>query len=434
MIHWSDNSHSEYQTAIQRTAELAHDAEARRLCQAHGLQILNLAWEDTARFEGSSAGPNISDLTIQVQHKAPRDSGYSLSCMPVIRTPNFADISADVPIDRFFLLTGNEKGRPVKKVPLRDVLADLRQYLSEPESWPGEIKSLLCERDTHLLAGAQACFLPIPQSGKAQFNPVLFNYQSVPEAPAVLTLLATREGVSVTVIDNERDAFEAGDTWGQRLFFNTNGERASLTGERVSDFVADAENAPAGAAEKPDTTGFNLVLLIQVPLKTPDLPQWSYMFCCEEPLPMCMSSAVEEAVIGHGEVEGPFTEIDDHAIERDERFPIRVTVQFYQATSNGVVNEADIARIAAQIDRVYSEADYVGSLVTEGPTNRPTEHQGPRQQPPHWWEGFWRNYEAQTGHTRAQAMARLKRLHPGLDWDQQQQLRQALDDADQYES
>lgn len=69
----------------------------------------------------------------------------------------------------------------------------------------------------------------------------------------------------------------------------------------------------------------------------------------------------------------PFAEIAGLDIERDERFPVRVTVQFYQATSNGVVTDADIAKLRAQIDRVYDDASYVGSLVTEGHTGRPTE-------------------------------------------------------------
>ena len=93
-------------------------------------------------------------------------------------------------------------------------------------------------------------------------------------------------------------------------------------------------------------------------------------------------SDVEEAVIGHGAVEGPFTEIDGVEIERDPDYPIRVTVQFYKATSNGVVSEADITAIRDQIDRVYADADYVGSLVVDGPSDRPTEHDGPKQEPP----------------------------------------------------
>jgi hypothetical protein len=82
------------------------------------------------------------------------------------------------------------------------------------------------------------------------------------------------------------------------------------------------------------------------------------------------TSDVENAVIGHGELEGPFTEIDNLSIERDERFPVRVTVQFYKATSNGVVSEADLQAIKKQIDRVYAQSDYVGSLVTQGETGR----------------------------------------------------------------
>lgn len=51
------------------------------------------------------------------------------------------------------------------------------------------------------------------------------------------------------------------------------------------------------------------------------------------------------------------------------------------ATSNGVVSEADMTQIAAQIKRVYDEADYVGSLVSEGETGRPTEHHGSKVEP-----------------------------------------------------
>ncbi|MFS8809436.1 hypothetical protein NW814_02690 [Synechococcus sp. R65.1] len=85
-------------------------------------------------------------------------------------------------------------------------------------------------------------------------------------------------------------------------------------------------------------------------------------------------SNVEAAVIGHGEVEGPFTEINNLDIERDPRFPIRVTIQFYKATDNGVVSAEDMAQIHHQIARVYREADSVGSLAIQPETGRPTEY------------------------------------------------------------
>ena len=121
-------------------------------------------------------------------------------------------------------------------------------------------------------------------------------------------------------------------------------------------------------------------------------------------------SDVENAVIGHGDLEGPFTEIDNLAIERDPRFPVRVTVQFYKATSNGVVSKADMRAIKEQIDRVYSLSDSVGSLVTGGRTGRVTEYDGMKVQPPGWWNEFWRRHEQNTGDTRWEAIAKLRAL------------------------
>jgi hypothetical protein len=390
-----------YQQVIERTQNMVTDPVARRLAAAMSLNILNVTWEDTGRFYNSAVGPNISDMTIQVQQQDPATGRYQLYLMPVIRHPNFEDLSADIPLDNFFLLVGNEKGGDLQRVALEDVLTDLRRYLHNPDSWPGRAQSLLApERDSHVLVSAQACFLPIPQEGTATFNPVLFNYQSRPDDPAVLTILATREGTSVTIIDNQRDAFEAGQTWGQRLFFNKNGERASFTGQRLSDFQSEQTSDPVSTRPGDDTTvedqdGLNMVLLIQVPLKQrepmvyPSPMEDMVFLAAPEMEQMRGTSDVEEAVIGHGEVEGPFTEIDNVPIERDPDYPIRVTVQFYKATSNGVVSEADVAEIRQQIDRVYDDADYVGSLVVDGPSDRPTEHDGPKEEPPEWWEQFW---------------------------------------------
>jgi len=121
-------------------------------------------------------------------------------------------------------------------------------------------------------------------------------------------------------------------------------------------------------------------------------------------------------VIGHGDVEGPFTEIGGLAIERDERFPIRVTVQFYKATSNGIVSELDVQEIAEQIQRVYDDAAYVGSLVVEGDTGRPTEYKGPKDEPPGWWDAFWQRFESNTGLTRQEAIDLWSRLKMNAGW------------------
>src|SRR3990170_3337678 len=113
---------------------------------------------------------------------------------------------------------------------------------------------------------------------------------------------------------------------------------------------------------------------------------------------------VEAAAIGHGRVDGPFTEIDGLAIRRDGRFPTRVTVQFYKATSDGIVTEEDMQAIADQIDRVYEDGDYVGSLVVDGPSDRPTEYDGEKAEPEGWWNAFWKRFEDNIGLDRNEAM------------------------------
>lgn len=417
----SIKDYNEYGSVIERTKSMVRDPEASALAAERGLQILDITWEDTGRYDNSSVGPNISDMTIQVEHRDPRSGEAQLHLMPVIRYPNFSDLTADVPMQRLSVLTGNEKGKEIEPVLLAEVLEDLRSYLSEPDSWTGREQSLLAERDSHVLVSAQAAFLPIPENGEATFNPVLFNYQSYPGDPAVLTILATREGTSATVIDNQRDGFDAGRTWGQRLFFNQNRERASLTGKRISDFrteQSEGDTTTLPPVEVSEEEGLNMVMLIQVPLKQKSSFMDFGVAANSELMeaasaPMALSRAgsdVEAAVIGHGPVEGPFTEIDDLAIERDPNFPIRVTVQFYKATSNGIVSKADLAEIDEQIKRIYDDADYVGSLVTDGRTRRPTEYDGEHQEPEDWWEKFWEHSKNRQGLDGEAARDLLRRL------------------------
>ncbi|ESA34695.1 hypothetical protein N836_14850 [Leptolyngbya sp. Heron Island J] len=411
----------DYRQVIERTRSMIHDQPSQTLADRWGLDILDVTWEDTGRYDNSAVGPNISDMTIQIQQQDPDTGDYSLHLMPVIRYPNFADLTGDVPIDQFYVLTGNEQGNELERVSLKEVLGDLRDYLSEPGSWAGSETSLLADRDSHVLVSAQAAFLPIPQGNEATFNPVLFNYQSYPGDPAVLTLLVTREGTSVTVIDNQRDGFSAGRTWGQRLFFNKNGERASLTGQRLSDFQSDASDVSQpseqqSANPEAESAGLNMVMLIQVPLKQkqpflPAAPMADAVMLESAAIDSVQyRSNVEAAVIGHGEVEGPFTEIDNLDIERDPDFPVRVTVQFYKATSNGVVSADDMREIHEQIQKVYDNADYVGSLVLDGRQDRPTEYDGEHTQPDDWWERFWEHSRERLGMSEEEARELLERL------------------------
>jgi hypothetical protein len=410
----SRSTGSPYAEAIRRTAAMVHDRSAAALAARSGLQIVNLTWEDTGRYKGSAVGPNISDMTIQVAGPMDDFERRSITCMPVLRFPNFSDRTCDLSPSDFTLLVGNHKGRPLKRTSLREVLRRPTRYLTIPGSWKSAVTTLLAERDQKVLVSAQACFLPVPKQGLAEFNPVLFNYQSRRGDPAVLTILATREGTSITVIDNARDAWVEGHRWGQRLFHNQNGKRCSLTGQRLSDYQLQGDEYQSVSASAAGEGGMNMVLLIQVPLKQREEMRTQNELGSIKKLSetgFSRSNAdIEAAVIGHGKVEGPFTEIDNLSIQRDPRYPVRVTVQFYQATSNGVVGPSDMHRIAQQLERVYGQSGCVGSLVTDGTTGRITEYDGPKVEPDDWWEVFWKRYTADTGISREEAVRRLQQL------------------------
>ncbi|MFO0627475.1 MAG: hypothetical protein U0325_17840 [Polyangiales bacterium] len=420
----------EHEAVVARVAGMVRDASVVRLARGHGLHVVNVMWEDCARYLGSSVGPNISDLSLQVQHARGGDGRLAATLLPVLRPPNFRDRTGDIALDRLFVLAGNHAGAPLELVSLRELLGDLRRFLSNPTSWAGDARSLLAPDEMPALVSAQACFLPVPKGGVATFNPVLFNYQSRPGDPAVLCVLATPEGTSATVVDNARDAFAPGQTWGQRLYVNVQGQRASLTGRRRSEVAPTGGDAPGGALPggAVEVGGVNVVLLVQVPLRQRARRGDDVTFGAVDTMEMergiSAGPDLEDAVIGHGELEGPFREIDGLAIERDPRFPVRVTVQFYKATSTGVVSRGEMIELAETLARVYDDAEATGSLVLDGPrANQPGVG---ASEPPGWWDDFWDRFERDTGTSRVEAVAGLRGHVVVGAWTTEWELRRAL--------
>ncbi len=372
-----------FNQTINRVTSMPQDRELRNRARTLGLDVVNVLWEDTARAAGSSLGPNISDVTLQVHEELPNGRTRQ-HLLPVIRFPNFTDTTADIPADNLWVRAGNhQRSGALEAVPLTEVLQNMRSYLTNPRSLRGP-DDFLAERDTHFLVSAQHVFLPITQEGKVEFNPVIFNYQSSPGDPAVLVLLVTREGTSIQVVENRRGqgATRGG---GQPLFFNNAGQRTLFTAERrsaVEDRIETqgvVEPGDVGALEE----GADMMLIVQIPLKhrgrgaLPGL----VMESAPPPAPTrarrsapMETSDVEEAVLGHGEDLGPFIEMNNLRLERDDRFPVRVTVQFYRATSNGIISNADLDAVQESIRMVYDNADFVGSLVVpERHRHRPTD-------------------------------------------------------------
>jgi hypothetical protein len=421
--------------AIRLVERMPESERMQARAARHGLSVVNVLWEDTGRFEGSSVGPNISDVTLQLREPVDAEGKrFRQRLLPVLRYPNFSDKTADIAAEKLWVKVGNQSaGAQLVSVPLTEVLSNLREYVSNPESIKGS-GDFSAPRDSHMLVSAQHVFVPIPQTGKIEFTPVIFNYQSSRRSPAVLTLLVTRQGTSVVAIEN--DGTDAITDWesgmsGQQLFFNHKGQKTTLTAERKSDVKARVEAGLATAQDEGALEeGADMMLIIQVPLKVrAPRRDWGYgtlggmgsgaggyglgiggLGGGPSPAKSSSSSAplaemkskgagvgmgeagddrgrrsdVEQAVLGHGDDLGEFNEGHGLRMERDPRFPVRVTVQFYKATSNGVVSDADLVAAKRQIDRVYAKGDYVGSLVVpEGQRHRPTDwHLGHTQPVP----------------------------------------------------
>ena len=409
---------------VSRVEQLPDNDLMQTRAARHGLELLDLTWEDTGRDYGSSGGPNISDVTLQMRE--PLDATgtrFRTHLLPVLRAPNFTDKTADIAAAKLWVKVGNQSsGAQLVSVPLSEVLANLREYVSDPDSILGS-GNFSAPRDSHFLVSAQHVFVPIAERGAVEFTPVIFNYQSSARHPAVLTLLVTRQGTSAVVLENAGPDAVAG---GQQVYFNNKGQKTTLTAERRSTVAARIE---AGAATEQDTgaldEGADMMWIVQVPLKVrrsagsygyngdsfsddfgagvgsvgpstagpaPAAKSASSAFESQAAPPTMQSgrretrarSDVERAVLGHGDDLGDVSEGHGLKFERDPKFPVRVTVQFYKATSNGVIDVADFAAAKAQINKVYAQADYVGSLVVaEGDRSRPTDwHLGKTQPVP----------------------------------------------------
>ena len=356
------------QTCADIVCKMPSNTATCRLASKVGLHIETVSWEDNVRDKDSCWGPCISDMTLSVDK---RD-------MPLIKnTSNFDDETWDVEIEKIPLLVGNEDGSMLRTVTLKEYLGNFRDYLHAPSKWPGSSKSLLApEKDQHVICSAQTCFLPIPASGEAKFNVAIMNYESRSKDPAVLAIVASANGTSAQVLDSSEEL---------HLYHNNNGQRASYIGQRLSEFRLEtgseqACDAPMTASEKSQ----NMLLIIQVPLKQKQMMRLGSgeldleaikMMPKKKGLPVNRSRGavdVEAAIIKVGGDEGPFDEIKGIEIERDVTFPIRVTMQYYKATSNGEVNTEVLQGIADELQGARKWAVAISSLVTET-TDRTTE-------------------------------------------------------------
>ena len=407
-----------------------------------------MSWEDTGRYKGSCWGPNITDATLAVYKTG---SGTCSSRLPMIRYPNFVDVTCDVPIENFQVTVGNETDEgSLKRIGLQEYLKNIGDYVRTKSGV--RVPSMWCEaKDAAVLTLAQFCILPLAE-GTVEFNVQLYNYQSGVTSPAVLVLVCSQKGTSAQTVTNGTTA----------LFFNTAGKAANYVAERLKDERKRLGKKLDAPMDK-DEGERNCLFIFQIPLKvkrpTPkykggyggkkkgsggkkkasdsecdeeeveededdskdvtvdqalDSMSPQMMELCSQEL-VCQSSmfeqlecsldatesrpsavtqawrklkaglkprGIERAMLSVGKSHGPFEGVKDFTIERDTRFPIRCTFQYYMVTDSQTIPEAVWTEMKESIDRVYSRGTAKGSLVTEINTGRTTEWDAAGQHTP----------------------------------------------------
>ncbi len=351
---------------LTRVKELVSDPLSQSFARENGLTIQNVSWEDAARYKGSCWGPNISDMTLQVQDQ--RGNNHRL---PVIRKENFFDTTSDASLDNFTVMVGNEtEDGKTATISLKEYLQNISQYITN-----GKINgSLLAERDEKgIIHSVQTCFLPA-ETGEVEFNVALFNYQSYAKNPAVLAIVVSSKGTSAQIIDGGRE--------GQKLYFNKAGKQCNYLAERLKEVRESQGRSLEGPLTEEEIERKKL-LIIQIPLRVKTV-----RFCVGDSVDgidgYCTArgagkprglKGLDDAQIRIGAEKGEFVGLGGLSIERDPNYPIRVTTQFYKITDEAVITRQDMEILAKQMQGEEMRLAIPGSkssLVLEN-TSRPTE-------------------------------------------------------------
>lgn len=383
---------------IPKVQGLARNPSLIKRLHQLGLTIELVKWEDTARSKNSYWGPNICDVMLDVDEFV----------FPMIGMDNFHDYTLDMDIQHFKVWVGNERtDAPLTPISFQEYLENLHQYIASPVMGP-----MFLERDAKIVTAGQCCILPLRQNASkmllpestssnpslkqnesksaldsVSFNVMINNHQVDATDPAVLVIVASPHGTSAQLLTEPR----------QRIYFNKNGDKASYYAERLREVRKAAGVSTKGNMSEEEQENnalfvFQIPLLQAIPLSSVRKAESSEEseadvgdcglfgggddYLCDSDEEHGMDHAqlrVGEAI---GKWPGTNPEI---VIQRDPRYPIRCTIQYYRVTDTADIPDITLAEIASQVRHLYDSAPISdkGSLVIETNPARVTEPELP---------------------------------------------------------
>lgn len=372
-------------TNVTSVTNMTMNTSVHRLLQEHNLRMVKVSWDDIDRDFNSCVGNNITDMTLVVNNTR----------MPIIRPPNYTDITEDLPSDQLSgLRVGNENGSPLTCVTLEHYLKNISKYTNQRHT-----QNLWASRDATLLTRSQCCVLPCERKKSTQFCVELHNYRSTKQPTGILAIVVSNLGTSAQFIKSGCS---------EKIYLNFNGRAHKTSIERLQDRQEritgkSCAKLQAHTEMKQNESLDNMLMIIQVPLKynyrhMPRSLSLSNNYACRAAayssasssaslagavntpsvdletinrLSKKRSAGVDFGQLSLGSDVGPFNGLGLKKLERDEDKPISVTFQYYRVSDDSTLSQNEVQDIASQLGQARSVASASGSLVVDNQL-RPT--------------------------------------------------------------
>ncbi len=387
-----------------------------------GYSCKTVSWDDVSRgtVGGSLScwGSNITDTRLNAK------DGTQLF---TVRSDNWNEKLGHVDSDSVALLVGNcDDGRGLRNVTLGEFL---NNPLVNGATYTGlEVGTKLScsERDSKVSIRFQTVFLPVDESGRMQFAPEAYNYETrSDDDPRNLVCLATTQGLSVQAdgagskrlfLHKRDDSGSVGEYWleAEQSRHSVGGEQRETKKER-EDALARGKATSEVIGIKAMGKRFNVLMTIQIPLEQAKKEEMMHLFMAcalsaqsledeeedEEAFDLFNGSVPlsdgastfgaqnkslkfvfdsdggvrkgllktrmrgfsRAARVSHGDYHGPYGGISVTAPKRNTAEHVTVTCVLYNTVAGGVPSPEDCKAAVEDMEKLYAACSDSGRLA-----------------------------------------------------------------------